>query len=179
MNIKKLIFTAIVATSLDGFIARTSHANSHMDWTSQEDWDFFQDKLSDMDAVIVWRHTFEVAEVRLRKRHTYVLTRESAEIRREGTVTWINPDIYDIANILICDLHQNIAILGGRKIYTWALEHQYCDELFLTIEPIILGSGIRFLGTLSEQRLLLQDKKVLNSKGSLLLHYKILWSPHL
>ncbi len=175
---KKPTFTAIVATSLDGYIARTSHTNAHMDWTSSEDWEFFQSKLSDMDAVVVWRHTFEVAETRLRHRHTYVFTRQSEEITREGTVTWMNPNVHHLEEILRQDKHEKIAILWGNNVYTWAIEHGYCDELFLTIEPIILGSGVRFLDTLSEHKLRLISSTVLNDSGSLLLHYIFPWSSH-
>ena len=175
---QKSTFTLIVATSLDGYIARTSHTNSHMDWTSKEDWEFFQSKLAHMDALIVWRHTFCIAESRLRKRKTYVLTHAQEEIIKDGSVTWINPDISDIGEVLAQGNHKNIAILWGKNVYSWAIEYGYCNELFLTIEPIILGSGVRFLDTLSEHKLRLESSSILNNRWSILLHYILTWSSH-
>lgn len=124
-----------------------------------------------MDAVIVGRNTFEMAESRLRKRNTFVLSRQQSYIRRENSVTWIHPEQHDISQILTDANHQNIAILGGREVYTWAIENGLFDELFLTIEPIILGEGIRFLSTVSEKNLELRSSTILNPRGTILLHY--------
>ncbi len=175
---KKLTFTVIVAVSLDAYIARREKTNAHMDWTSQEDWEFFQSKLACMDAVVVWRNTFEVAESRLRQRNTYVLSRSIQHIIQDGTVTWINPELHSLGVISEKEKFQRIAILWWKDVYTWALEQGYCDEIYITIEPVFLWGGIRFLDMMWQKNLILQSSRILNKQGTLLLHYKILWSSH-
>ena len=52
---KKVKYTAFVATSIDGRIAKNNH--SGIDWTSKEDWNFLQKSLTKIDAVIVGYNT--------------------------------------------------------------------------------------------------------------------------
>ena len=46
------------------------------------------------------------------------------------------------------------------------------DEIFLTVEPVTIGHGIRFLGEPLESRWILAGTKSLNKGGTIVLHYK-------
>ena len=61
----KIKYTAFVAASIDGRISKNSW--SPVDWTSKEDWNFFQESISKFDAVVVGYNTYKVAKTGLKK----------------------------------------------------------------------------------------------------------------
>lgn len=162
--------TGFVAASIDG---RISLKKKRMpDWTSIEDWRFFQHALSCMDAVIVGRNTYEAAKARLQKRTTYVLTRRTATRFRRGSVVFINPAGTNVHDLL--HRHRTIAVLGGSEVYSWLIDQRLLDELFVTIEPIVLGRGTPMItGLKSTVNARLLSSKKLNKNGTLLLHYRL------
>ena len=69
--------------------------------------------------------------------------------------------------------YRKVCVLGGAQTYSYFLEKNLVDEIFLTIEPIVFGSGLPMFDTKQELTdFELVDSKKLNEKGSLLLHYK-------
>jgi dihydrofolate reductase len=162
--------TLIVAISLDGKIAHSWE--SELNWTSQEDWDFLQNKLLEFDAIVIGKNTFLKYENRIReKRVAYVFSHEQ-DFKKEGNITWLNPSKRDIKSLIEQDGHKKVALLWGRQVYEWFLERDSVNEIFMTIEPIILGEGINFVDNTSlDRKYTLHDIKKLNTIGSILLHY--------
>ncbi|MBI4249991.1 dihydrofolate reductase family protein [Candidatus Uhrbacteria bacterium] len=162
-------YIAFAAISIDG---RISLAKDRLpDWTSKEDKKFFQTSLAHCDAVIVGRNTYYAAAARLRRRITYVLTSRVSRPQKRGSVTFVNPAITDIAPLL--SVHRNVAILGGAAVYQYMLERDLLHEFYITVEPLLFGRGIPLLvGGTSMHTLRLLSVRKLNSRGTLLLHYK-------
>ena len=163
---KYILFAAV---SLDGKISENS--KKIPDWTSREDWKFFQKELSLCDAVVVGRKTFVVAKQYMKKRRVFVLTHKAT--KGSENTSFINPVKNDLKKNL--SQFKRVAIVGGSTVYAYAIKNKLADELFLTVEPVILGSGIPFIkeGILSKKEWVLMDTKVLNKKGSIILHYMI------
>ncbi len=166
----KTRFIAFVATSADGRISLTN--KTLPDWTSQEDWRFFQTSLAQVEAVIVGRNTYQAAVAPLRKRHTFVLTSQLKKTQRRGTVIFVNPNQVDLAALL--QPYKTVAVLGGGLVYGAMLERHMLDEIYITIEPLIFGRGKEmFIGSTRTTRLQLLSVRRLNRSGTLLLHYRI------
>ena len=165
-------YTALVASSIDGRIAKDSR--SFADWTSKEDWNFFQTFIAKVDVVIVGYNTYKVAKERLDKRNTIVFTSKYNKIKEVGSVVFLNPALIYFKEFIEQKGYKKIAILGGPAIYNYFLENKMLDELLLTIEPIIFTNGIpMFLGKkFKKYELNLVSVKKLNKKGTLLLKYK-------
>lgn len=166
----KTRYIAYVASSIDG---RISLSNSHPpDWTSKEDWQFFQKSLSKADAVVVGRNTYEEASDRLDKRNTFVLTSTVKSTKSLGSVTFVNPAKVNIAKLL--DKYRNIAVIGGGPVYRYMLEKRLLDEIYITIEPLVFGRGkTMFSGGGQTFAAKLISIKKLNAQGTVLLHYQI------
>ncbi len=164
-------YIAFVAASIDG---RISLSEKHPpDWTSKEDWDFFQNSLEKMDAVVVGRHTYDAVTERLRKRNTFVLSRRLKSLIRRGTVTFVNPQNVDLPKLF--EKYKKIGIIGGGSIYRFMLEQELLDEIYLTLEPFIFGRGKQmFIDGTGTHRVELISIKKLNKKGTLLLHYRVI-----
>jgi dihydrofolate reductase len=170
---KKVKYIAFVAASIDGRIAESR--DSGVDWTSKEDWNFFQQSLTKMDAVIVGHNTFKLANDRLKRRNTIVLTSKINTLKSSGSVVFFNPKQNNLKSFLQAKNYKKVGILGGPKVYNFFLENKMLDELFVTIEPYIFTNGIAmFSGNkFKKYKFSLQSIKRLNKIGSILLKYKI------
>ena len=169
---RKFTCVAYVAASIDGRIAKSG--DSGTDWTSKEDWNFFQKSLEKFDAVVVGHNTFKVAKDRLIKRNTLVLTSKVNASRIDGKVTFLNPEKSNIKKFLQSKNYKKIAILGGPKVYNFFLQNKMLDELFVTIEPYVFTFGVpMFTGKVFKKyKFSLVSAKKLNKNGTLLLKYK-------
>lgn len=166
----KTRFVAFVAASVDGRISLSEKALPR--WTSKEDWKFFQNSLSHIDAVVVGRNTYQSVAERLRKRNTFVLSSRPRTLTRRGTVTFVNPARVSLPTLL--ERYENVAVLGGGTVYRFMLEKELLDEIFVTVEPLIFGRGKEmFVGGTRTARVKLLSVKRLNWTGTLLLHYQI------
>lgn len=164
----KTKFIAYIAASIDGRISVAP--NVLPDWTSKEDWKFFQKGLSKADAVVVGRNTYEVVPERLQKRTTFVLSSKPKTITRHGSVTFVNPKKVDLKELF--KEYKTVAVVGGGQVYQAMLDLGLLDEIYLTIEPVIFGRGPQmFVGGTKNISLKLQSIKKLNARGALLLRY--------
>ncbi len=163
-------YIAFVAASVDGRISLLS--KTLPDWTSKEDWRFFQKSLSRVDAVVVGRNTYQSAAKRLRKRNTFVLSSRPKTVKRRGIVTFVNPASVDLAKLF--QEYKSVAVLGGGAVYSFMLENGFLDEIFVTVEPFIFGRGKEmFVGGIRTTQVRLLSVRRLNRTGTLLLHYQI------
>lgn len=172
-SLNKVNYTAYVAASIDGKITKGNHSGS--DWTSKEDWNFFQKSLSKFDAVIVGHNTYKLAEVRLKKRNTIVLTSKADKINSFGSVVFFNPEKNNLKNFLRAKNYKKVAVLGGSRVYDFCLRNKMLDELFVTIEPYVFTAGIpMFAGdNFFKYNFILESVKKLNKRGAILLKYRI------
>src|SRR3989344_3190742 len=174
----KTRFVALLASSVDGRISLAKKTSP--DWTSKEDWKFFQDFLLKVDAVVVGRNTYEAAKISLRKRITFVLSsRIKNSLPKEyqtGSVTFVNPKNVNLKRLF--RKFKTVAVLGGSFVYQTMLEKGLMDDLYVTFEPLIFGRGTEmFRGGRKTKRkttrLSLQSMRNLNNSGTILLHYKV------
>lgn len=169
-SLHKPRYIGFVASSIDG---RISLSKQHPpQWTSKEDWEFFQKSLMSFDAVIVGRNTYLSVAKRLRKRNTFVFSTHLKKMKRRGSVTFVNPANVDFEKLF--QKYNKIAVLGGGMVYRYMLECGFLDELFVTIEPLIFGRGKEmFIGGTKTIRADVISVKKLNRTGTLLIHYQI------
>ncbi len=174
----KILYVAYVATSIDGKIAKSGHSGT--DWTSKEDWNFFQKSLSQMDAVIVGHNTYNIAKDRLKWRNTIVLTSKVDTPKQSGKIVFFNPEKLNLKKFLQNKNYKKVAVLGGSRVYDFCLCNKMLDKLYMTIEPYVFTSGVSmFLGNkFKKYKFSLQSVKKLNKKGTILLQYKNANSSH-
>ncbi|HET7673408.1 MAG TPA: dihydrofolate reductase family protein [Candidatus Saccharimonadales bacterium] len=157
----------IAAVSADGYIAKTS--NHPADWTSKEDKKLFVELTKKAGAMVMGRNTYETIGKALPGRLNIVYT--SKPLDDPGVeATQEPPD--ELLNRLEKDGYDMLAVCGGRAVYDLFLKNNLIDELYITIEPKLFGSGISLAKTLSETELELIESKKLND-DTLNLHYKV------
>jgi len=138
--------TLIAAQTVDGYIARSEFDRS-FDWTSQEDKAFYISKLKESDAVVMGSKTFGTFSRYPKGKHFVILTRKPAEFVNPSpeviTVDATNAEPAQVIENLQDQGFGRILIAGGSSVYRQYLAAGVVDRLFLTIEPVLFGAGVK------------------------------------
>ena len=171
------------AVSIDGIAALDSKTGIER-YGSPEDRKFFLTGAKSCQAVIMGKNTgsFRVFGV-----PNFVLTHDpdllqahdpagaeasQAQDARGLERVYLNGQPQEICAKLEARGIQKAALLGGPATNLQFLRAGLVDEIYLTVEPVTIGRGIRFLNEPLESRWALADSQVLNERGTIVLHYK-------
>lgn len=156
----------IAALSADGYIAKDE--NHPAFWTSKEDKKRLVELTKRAGVVVMGSTTFKTLPRPLKERLNVVYSRtksfEGAEVTQKDPV--------ELLKELEGRGFKEIAVCGGSYIYTLFMKARVVNRLFLTIEPIVFGSGVR----LFNEEMLFHLKLVSTSQaenGALLLEYAV------
>ncbi len=174
MNLKtsKPHYFAAAAVTIDGYIARyPGHSSS---WTSKEDKEELHRLEDKADVIVMASKSYEFSKNALAKRNCIVLTTKIDGVEEEGKLkTLFNPTKKNLEGFISSKGYKEVCILGGRVAYDYFLQKGLIDDLYITIEPVLFGSGIgMFSKEVSQASFGLVKSKKLNKQGSLLLHYR-------
>jgi len=165
---KVILYLAITANSL---IARENDAT---DWVSPIEWKNYAAMVAKAGNIIIGRRTYEVMlrnkEFSKLGKVKVVVVSTKLKINKKITVvkspqealTFLRRERFSLA--LVC---------GGGKLNSSFMKASLIDELYLDIEPIILGTGIKLFAEAEfDAKLeLLRIKKL--SKDEVQLQYKV------
>jgi dihydrofolate reductase len=181
----------IASISVDGFISPTGLdlEGPSTYWTSREDTEFFKAKTKEAGVVIMGRTTWESIPEKyrpLKDRLNIIYTSQPETIQDSSPLTEfinlksniINRTIttnlrpQKVIELITANGKKHIAICGGTSIYTQFLQEGVVDELFLTIEPVVFGTGTPLFDKQLDTKLHLVSIIEL-SKNTQVLHYKV------
>ncbi len=131
-----------IASSLDGYIARTS---GDVDWLfTDQDYGYI-DFFAGVDTVIMGRRTYEqvlsFGEYPYKGTQGFVFSRTRGGERDEN-VTFISNDVAGFVERLKSGTGKDIWLVGGSEIIHSCMRHDVIDEFVISVHPIILGDGI-------------------------------------
>lgn len=169
--------TLIAAISLDGFITR--HDETGSGFTSPEDKLYFNKAVQEFDCLIFGGQNYRISSNWIRNRLKpeqlkVVLTRNPEAWKTEaiaGELEFTNTEVLDLLQELRARDFQNVCILGGGQIYGKFLKSGAVDEIWLTLEPLLFGNGIKLSAQSLDLRADLLSIDKLN-ESTLLLKYK-------
>ena len=159
----------IAALSADGYIGRDS-AHAAM-WTSKEDKKRFVELTRRSGVIVMGRNTWTTLGGKpLKDRLNIVYTKSDIPIVPGMEKT--DKDPHNLLRDLEVRGFKEVAICGGSQIYTLFMKAGLVDTLYLTIEPIVFGSGLKlFDGALDCKLELVSQSKT--DKGTIMLEYKV------
>lgn len=158
----------IAALTADGFIAK--HSKHLADWTSKEDKQFFLEMTKKARVMVMGANTYETIGRPLPGRLTIVYA--SKEKRYEGVeITQKEPT--ELLQELEKRGYKEVAICGGSIIYTMFMDAGLIDTLYLTIEPVVFGSGLTLFNKSLEGKLNLESVERLGEQTAVLT-YRVL-----
>jgi dihydrofolate reductase len=142
----------LAALTLDGKLART-HVD-FVNWSSREDKRLFMHTTKDAGVLILGHNTYKTFPAPLPGRLHIVLTRAPAEQTPiPGVVEFTNADPRAILDGLAARGYTTAVLGGGGTINRLFLAADLVDEIWLTVEPVIFGTGVAlFEGAPFERR---------------------------
>lgn len=160
------------AVTADGFIGKNSDDLS-IKWTSKEDTKYFLKLSREFKNVVLGSKTFQLFRGKLTQRKFFVYSRSnSVENPHEIDMEVVNEDPKELVQRLESSGVESLMIAGGSSIYTQFLKAGVIDELYLTVEPIIFGSGVKLFNEEIETELDLLETINLSDQTKVL-HYKV------
>src|SRR3954463_13143822 len=158
--------SVFIATSLDGYIARSDGTFDFLSIVERPDEDYgFAEFFATIDALVIGRNTYETAlgfpEWPYAGKRCIVLThRATPSIHGEQFFAGAPPALVDQLGLSGA---QRLYVDGGAVIRQF-MNDNLIDDLTLSIVPLLLGQGISLFGSeVPEQRLQLESNKAYES----------------
>jgi dihydrofolate reductase len=159
----------IAAITADGFIGR--NAEHLVDWSSPEDKKFFTKMTKEAGTIVMGSRTFSTLNRALPGRRNIVLTSHPETITTPG-VEATDESPKELVERLESEGVGGLAVCGGAMVYAQFMESGLVTDVYLTIEPILFGSGVPLFSGQLEVDMQLADTNKLND-NTILLHYTI------
>ena len=159
----------IAAVTADGFIGKT--ADHFADWTSPEDKRLFVRLTKQAGVMVMGARTFETIGRALPGRRLIVYTHHPERVTAPGVETTSEPPA-ELVKRLESEGAAGLAVCGGAGVYTQFLQAGVVDELHLTFEPVLFGTGIKLLNEPYDVRLSLLSTEQLG-EHAVYAHYQL------
>jgi dihydrofolate reductase len=160
----------IAAMTADGYIAKDS-IHSPFNWTSKADKKRFIEITKKAGVIVVGSNTYKTFPGALKERLNIVYSRSQSFDGAETT----QASPIDLLKQLEARGFKEVAICGGEAIYTMFMKAKVVDKIYLTVEPIIFGKGVRLFNDEMLHHLKLVSSAE-SSSGALLLEYDVNYS---
>lgn len=171
--------TMAMVMSLDGKTTRGKESGT-ADWASPEDQSFFREIIASHDCVVMGSATYRAAREHMRPsadKPRIILSSNPGQYADEGHeglffMAAKPNEVIKKAAAMACS---NVLLAGGAATNAEFLEAGLVDEAYVTIEPLLLGSGRPLTtGLTSPIDMRLITAQQLNEAGTMLLHYEII-----
>jgi dihydrofolate reductase len=131
-----------IATSLDGYIARTS---GEVDWLFTDQDYGYTNFLAGVDTILMGRKTYEqvltFGEFPYQTKQNYIFS-SNPNFDASPHAKTVRTDLKAFVEALRQTDGKNIWLVGGAALIHPFIEQGLLDEVVLSIHPILLGSGI-------------------------------------
>lgn len=166
----------IAATTADGYIGRHSTDKS-TNWTSKEDKAFYVSQIKTADVIVMGSTSFDTFN-RYPKGSNWVIYDFHPEERTNPAPDRIN---FKATNLppkkLVEEFKQagykRVGICGGKSIYSMFMAAGLINKLYLTVEPVVFGSGIPLFDKPAETELHLDQVHKLSDQ-TIALEYTVI-----
>ena len=136
--------TLYMATSIDGFVAKK---DGDSDWVSEIDSVNFENQMKEKGCIIVGNRTFEQYQDELYPVEgiaNIVLTNDNRKESKFSNVFFVNSPQKAIQKAILLKHTKALLICGGTTNGLF-LKENLIDEIILSVHPLILGDGIKFV----------------------------------
>ena len=165
-----MICFIIAAMSADGYIAKD--ANHPAFWTSKEDKKRFVELTKRAGVVVMGLNTYKTLGRPLKERTNIIYSPEPVPSTPEHPIDTTSKPPRELLTDLAARGFKEVAICGGSQIYTMFMESGLVNKLYLTVEPIVFGSGMRLFNKDMHYQLTLKNSQQTES-GAMLLEYQV------
>jgi len=163
-----------MAITPNGIIAKK---NDDTSFTTDTEWRSFKTMVNKTGNVIFGRRAYEI----MKKQNQFagianvpIVIVANSNVKLAGKNYTRAKSPKDAIRILKAAKHSNILVAGGGKLNGSFMKEGLIDDIYLDVEPTILGNGIKLFGDRElEKKLRLIGMKRL-SRNEIQLHYKVI-----
>ncbi|MDA1370738.1 MAG: dihydrofolate reductase family protein [Proteobacteria bacterium] len=160
-----------VAMSLDGYIAGP---NDEYDWILMDPDIDFESYMDRFDTYVMGRKAFEITGSGPSSECRTIVVSRTLKNADHPNITIIRDDLKNAIAELQKEADKNIWLFGGGQLFSSLLDLGLVDVVEVSIIPILLGSGVPFLQSRSEQtKLQLIKSRVYEKSGTVSLEYAV------
>ncbi len=169
----------IAVSSLNGKITKGEDPNIYS-WTSREDSNLFFSLIEKNNLIVMGSKTYDASRKVIRHQKNklrIVLTKNPKKYLDQainGMLEFSNENPLELIKRLRINGYKKMLLVGGGTINSLFFKHNLVNEIYLTIEPKIFGTGKNLIadGDLDLSLKLISIKK-LNKQGTMLVKYKV------
>ncbi len=165
-----------MGVSINGYIAKS---NGDSEWTSDEDLKGFFDNSKKAGNIIMGKNTFRAASsygyFPFPEALNVVVTHEKFKNMWEGKVIFTDQSPKEILAMLAEKGFTTAFLAGGGILNSAFVKEKLIDEIYLDVEPLLLGKGIPVFAPSAEfefELRLLETKKL--NEDTVQLHYAVI-----
>jgi len=168
----------IFVSTLDGKV--TKWGSSHVKfWSSHQDQDYYKNVLNESKLIVMGSNTFNTDSFKPSAGHLLtIMTRHPDKYKSlevPGQIEFTNESPAALTARFKSKVYKQMLVIGGPHIATSFLKEQLIDELWLTFEPKIFGTGGNFVTDVKlDINLRLIHFEKVNEQGTLITKYTVL-----
>jgi dihydrofolate reductase len=164
----------LMVMSVNGVVAQREVQNS-FEWTSNEDRHQFLKKTREIGTALMGSNTYRsIGEKPYEGIQFHVMTHHPDNFAPHPRVTFHQGPVSGVLKGLAASGVKHVALLGGPKINAQCLDNQLVDEIYLTIEPLMMPEGMHLASDIGKRiALKLESLETLNETKTLLLNYQV------
>lgn len=168
----------VFVSSLDGKVTKWGNPQVR-NWSSAQDQAYYQKLLGTEKLIIMGSNTFNADHFPPSpSRLLLVMTKDVLKYKKyeaEGQIEFTNKSPLELTEFFRKKNYENMVIVGGAHVATSFFKEGLIDELWLTIEPKIFGTGGTFV---TEEKLDINLKLIscesVNEQGTLITKYAVI-----
>jgi dihydrofolate reductase len=167
----------VFVTTLDGKITRWGDPHV-MSWSSKEDQQYFLKLWREEKVIILGSATYDIEPITPPKNNRLIIVTSHPDSYKDKEVTghleFTNESPAALAERLEHEGYDRIMLAGGPHLATSFLKENLVDELWLTLEPKIFGSGGNFVvDSKLDIHLEMKSFEKVNEQGTLIVKYEV------
>lgn len=170
--------TSAMVMSADGRTTRGNEPPSG--WASKEDQRLFHELRDKASLIVMGVGTYESVKTTIHlnpNKRRIVLTNTPDKYKADtvpGSLEFSTETPSELVKRLTREGHDDMLLVGGSITSAGFYNANLVDELYLTVEPLLFGSGRPLVGQLTKTvGLRLLSVRQLNQQGTLLLHFRV------
>jgi dihydrofolate reductase len=168
----------VFVSSLDGKVTKWGNPQVR-NWSSQQDQEYYQKLLGTEKLIIMGSKTFNADHFPPSPhRLLLVMTRDVLKYKKyevEGQIEFTNKSPLELTEKFRKEKYETMMIVGGAHVSTSFFKEGLIDELWLTIEPKIFGTGGNFvIDEKLDINLKLINCERVNEQGTLITKYAVI-----
>jgi len=167
----------IFVSTLDGKVTKWGEGHVKL-WSSHQDQDYYKKTWNESQLIVMGSNTFNAGSFPSLNHQLIVMTGHPDKYKNfksSGEIEFTSESPVKLTDRFKSKGYEQMLVVGGPHVATSFLKEQLIDELWLTLEPKIFGTGANFATDVKldiNLRLLHYEK--VNEQGTLITKYAVL-----